>query len=689
MDYKCKICAGDLDVDFASGVAVCQYCGVKQTIPTFTSEKSTLLYQQAEHLLKQNEFDKATNLFNQLLITDKSNSDVYWSLLMCKYGVTYVEDPKTKKFMPTCNRTHFGSILNEELYAKAIEFANPEKQKYYTETANEIDSIQKKILSISKKEKPFDIFISYKETTADGQRTKDSIVAQELYEDLTNAGYKVFFSRITLEDKIGTDYEPYIYAALASSKLMITVCSSSENINSVWVRNEWSRYIGLCQNDKSKSLIPLYFDMEATQLPDEFASLPSYNINTDGFKQELLRGIKKLIPLPIMLAEKRKKRRKILGVSAAVLAVCMVVGVVFSIPYIKKNNEYNKIMTMYRNGQYPQALWEFEKLGSFRDSKEMVEKCESSWRKSVSTAATDNLISGSSHGAYYVSANGTVETFSHDAGTSNENIKIDEHGKVVSIADNYDLFALHEDGHLDNFLDFEKYDNIIKISPLFNATPIALLSDGTLKYGNLYDKYNDPNDVNDEWMTEISTWKNIVDFKVFIERSGAGFCMDEVIVGIHDDGSVSSLIGKSEIKEAERFREFLESLEKVKSIDISFHYVEDKYQAHAGVLTTDNKLITYAGGKIQTVNIDGAVDIGYIYSNDNYNLYVLYENGEVSLVDGKTIIEDVVYMKNGFFVTRSGSIYYCKTGTLKPANAKTTVFEEWALRNLTQPPQKK
>ena len=47
----------------------------------------------------------------------------------------------------------------------------------------------------------------------------DSVIAQDVYDALTEKGYRVFFSRITLEDKLGTEYEPYIFAALNSAKV--------------------------------------------------------------------------------------------------------------------------------------------------------------------------------------------------------------------------------------------------------------------------------------------------------------------------------------------------------------------------------------------------------------------------------------------------------------------------------------
>ena len=66
----------------------------------------------------------------------------------------------------------------------------------------------------------------------------------------------VFFSRITLEDKLGTAYEPYIFAALNSSKVMVVLGTKPEYFNAVWVKNEWSRYLSLIKNGEKKILIP-------------------------------------------------------------------------------------------------------------------------------------------------------------------------------------------------------------------------------------------------------------------------------------------------------------------------------------------------------------------------------------------------------------------------------------------------
>lgn len=66
------------------------------------------------------------------------------------------------------------------------------QKEVFQREAEYIANVQKGILEISNKEEPFDVFICYKETDSDGKRTQDSVLAQELYYQLTQEGFKVF-----------------------------------------------------------------------------------------------------------------------------------------------------------------------------------------------------------------------------------------------------------------------------------------------------------------------------------------------------------------------------------------------------------------------------------------------------------------------------------------------------------------
>lgn len=292
--FKCKMCGGTLEFAPGDTVAVCDSCGTKQTLPKLDDQRRANLYDRANHFRRNNEFDKAMGIYEQILNEDKTDAEAYWSLVLCRYGIEYVEDPATHKRMPTVNRAQFTSIFDDDNYKSALQYADGAQRALYEQEAETINEIQKGILAISQKEEPFDVFICYKETGSDGRRTRDSVLATELYHQLTGEGFKVFFSRITLEDKLGTAYEPYIFAALNSAKVMVVLGTKPEYFNAVWVKNEWSRYLALIKNGAKKVLIPAYRDMDPYDLPEEFSHLQAQDMSKLGFMQDLIRGIKKI-----------------------------------------------------------------------------------------------------------------------------------------------------------------------------------------------------------------------------------------------------------------------------------------------------------------------------------------------------------------------------------------------------------
>ncbi len=295
MIFKCKMCGGELEVTEGASVAECPYCGAKQTLPKLDNERRANLYDRAGHFRRMSDFDKAMALYEQILNEDTTDAEAYWSIVLCRYGIEYVEDPATHKRIPTVNRVQRTSVLADEDYKSALAYADGYQRELYEAEAKEIEEIQKGILAISEKEEPFDVFICYKETDANGERTRDSVLANDLYYELTKEGYKVFFSRITLEDKLGTAYEPYIFAALQSARVMVVVGTKAENFNAPWVKNEWSRYLALIRGGAKKTLIPAYRDMDPYDLPDAFSHLQAQDMSKLGFMQDLTRGIKKLL----------------------------------------------------------------------------------------------------------------------------------------------------------------------------------------------------------------------------------------------------------------------------------------------------------------------------------------------------------------------------------------------------------
>ena len=289
------MCGGSLEVSEGITVAECEYCGTNQTVPKAMDENLQNLYNRANALRIKCEFDKAEKLYEKIIQADSTQPEAYWGIILCKYGIEYVDDPTTFKKIPTCHRASYDSVIADDDYKSAINNADISQRGLYEEQAKEIERIQKEILTLAQKEETYDVFICYKETDNEGKRTQDSVIANDIYYQLTNEGFKVFYAAITLEGKLGSAYEPIIFAALNSAKVMLSIGTKPEYFNAVWVKNEWSRFLKIIQKDRSKLLIPCYRDMDAYELPEEFAHLQAQDMAKIGFINDIVRGIKKVI----------------------------------------------------------------------------------------------------------------------------------------------------------------------------------------------------------------------------------------------------------------------------------------------------------------------------------------------------------------------------------------------------------
>ena len=300
--FRCKMCGGQNEIQEGKSTFTCEFCGATQTVHAFDNVKKINYFERANSLRYKCQYEKAAGIYETIVAEFPNEAEAYWGLVLCKYGIEYVDDPKTGLKTPTCHRSQFVSIYDDGDYKNCIKYADVIAKTVYQKEASEISKLQKSILEISTKEDTFDIFICYKENDSYGNRTLDSVLAQDIYQELTNIGYKVFFSKITLEDKLGTEFEPYIFSALQSSKIMIHVTTSRENSESAWVRNEWSRYLLSIQQGQKKTLLTCYKKISPYDLPKEIKNLQCLDMSKLGAMQDLIRGINKIIN-PIRLDE--------------------------------------------------------------------------------------------------------------------------------------------------------------------------------------------------------------------------------------------------------------------------------------------------------------------------------------------------------------------------------------------------
>ena len=286
---NCRCCGGVLNLE--SNLCVCKFCGATNFFSANSSKYANQL-NRANKLRQEKEFDNAARIYDTILDENAPTADILWLRTLCEYGIEYVPDPVSDKYFPTLHRINDESILNFGMFKRAIELSDDKQKETLLKEAKYIDTVQTKYLNIAANEDPYDVFICYKETDLEtGEKTEDVKLAEELYNELTNMGYKVFFARETLKEKISVEYEPYIFAALKSAKVMAVIGTKAEYFTAVWVKNEWGRFLKLMEKDPGKQMFFACDDPE--ELPRAFATKQAQILGVEGAIKNLAANIRK------------------------------------------------------------------------------------------------------------------------------------------------------------------------------------------------------------------------------------------------------------------------------------------------------------------------------------------------------------------------------------------------------------
>ena len=91
------------------------------------------------------DFYDAIKGYKSILAEYPLNAEANWGLVLATYGIEYVKDTKTNKYLPTCHRVIKESILNHPNYLKATKNAAEEQKAIFTKRAQQIDKLQKAI----------------------------------------------------------------------------------------------------------------------------------------------------------------------------------------------------------------------------------------------------------------------------------------------------------------------------------------------------------------------------------------------------------------------------------------------------------------------------------------------------------------------------------------------------------------
>lgn len=310
----CNSCGANLI--YKDGRWVCPACGAYKE-EEISNEEVTLLY-NASQKLRLASFDDAEELYADIVKKYPKNSEAHWGLVLSRYGIKYEDDYDGRK-LPTCYAATMESFLSDKEYLAALSCAPDAKVKaYYEEQGKIIEKNRIEWYEKASKEPAYDVFLCFKDSDKENniERTDDSIEVANLYTYLSGKGYRVFFSRETLRDKVAEKYEPYIYNALNTASVMIVYGSKPEYFESVWMKNEWTRFLKRMREGLKVdgSLIVAYDGMNPAELPKVFAGRQCL----DARKKTFYGDLETLIARVIAIAKRPKAAVERIEIKGAV-----------------------------------------------------------------------------------------------------------------------------------------------------------------------------------------------------------------------------------------------------------------------------------------------------------------------------------------------------------------------------------
>ena len=292
LQFTCPSCASVFGIDCGDYIK-CRCCGNKyqKKIKELLEGRVYTDLSHAVEARQESDFDTARDKYDALISRYQGGlgtEEAYWGKLLCEQYVIFYQNEDGDS-IPSFWEINETSCFKSESYKKALEYGESSgNRENYERLAKLIEEYKQKYRAVKKADpNGYQIFICFKDSG-----TNNAQLGYDLYNQLSR-NYKVFFSKESLKTGlIGNDYEPHIYHAMRSSKVMIVLCSAREHLDSQWVKNEWWRFAKFCENDpsKEKTIIPVIMsEFSPTLLPKDLKHCQylnyDHNLMRDLFKR--------------------------------------------------------------------------------------------------------------------------------------------------------------------------------------------------------------------------------------------------------------------------------------------------------------------------------------------------------------------------------------------------------------------
>ena len=101
--------------------------------------------------------------------------------------------------------------------------------------------------------KKYQLFIAHKHTDEDNRETRDSLLAQMIFNAFVSRGISAFLAQEEISRVGETEYMRTIDQALDESEILVVVASNPEYLESRWVRYEWESFVSDILSGRKKN----------------------------------------------------------------------------------------------------------------------------------------------------------------------------------------------------------------------------------------------------------------------------------------------------------------------------------------------------------------------------------------------------------------------------------------------------
>ncbi|MBQ9384853.1 MAG: hypothetical protein IJT87_11515 [Ruminiclostridium sp.] len=287
----CGICGGDITPDENGSVGKCAGCGNSTIYPKSDIKKLNRI----TYLRNTFRFDEAKAIAEKLVEDNPDDSEAYWALMLCQYGIQYVRDGSSR--LPVCRRdiSSLPALADSESYKRALYYATEDTQSGYTELAGNLEDTISITRNIMKQDNNYDVFVLGREdATVDNDLDGDRIFLRFT----ENLNFSVFYAPETLKEMDVVEKAAQTVYALNHSRILLPMFSTFEDCHNGYLEYAVELFAKTLAASNDNLVFPIFDSKKISfqQLPEALVWNDSaFDLSEDEFMRELSDKIESIL----------------------------------------------------------------------------------------------------------------------------------------------------------------------------------------------------------------------------------------------------------------------------------------------------------------------------------------------------------------------------------------------------------